>query len=530
MRYDLSIVQLRETAAQFRASLPVPEASQLCIEVDTGRAFVGDGTTVITALQDVKLTGEERKHADLAWDNMRLSDDRDELGSGGGGSTTPPGMCMAFNDAAVSGDPGAGAFAFNSTSIGSITKLYVSDIDYDGASTQNWLATVNSGTAKVGKASGGSVIFNVTRMIDRSGYKEFDVQNLFGTLPSAGTHYLDFGPTVKGVSGVQAISSNTTVDSSLDGYVLSVTTGSSTITITLPSASTSQDVSYWIRKSDTGTGTVITSPATGVLSANGDCVQLVSDGTSWLAVSGVSAPTQRTGATIAFDTSSVYNTPSTPSSAPVSFDLSGAVRGSEVVAYFNHSSEPSWPAGAYKLGVWYNGALNMVRFLYLSDTEISVEINSNNVTANIGHIQDVVKTTVTTRNSTATLAADPDLKVAMLANKTYMIRGRIWGVTNATPDFKYRWVGPASPTRFRGIVTHTGAGTSAPTNGLIAAYSASDQVFLGAGQFIFTIEFSFRLTNGATPGDFAFHWAQNTSDAADTQIDAGSQIEYIQVD
>lgn len=200
MRYDLSIVQLRETAAQFRASLPVPSALQLCVETDTGRAFAGDGTTVITALQDLKLSGEERTHADLVWDQMRLSDERDDTGDGGTPSTTtPPGLYMAYSDDTISGDPGAGAFRFNSTSVGSITKMYVNDIDQDGTSNVAWLGLVTSGVLKLNKGTGGQVMFSVSRMQDKSGYFEFDVEHVFGTLPAVGNHYVDFVPDAPGV-------------------------------------------------------------------------------------------------------------------------------------------------------------------------------------------------------------------------------------------------------------------------------------------------------------------------------------------
>lgn len=214
MRYDLSIVQLRETAAQFRASLPVPSALQLCVETDTGRAFAGDGTTVITALQDLKLSGEERTHADLVWDQMRLSDERDDTGDGGTPSTTtPPGLYMAYSDDTISGDPGAGAFRFNSTSVGSITKMYVNDIDQDGTSNVAWLGLVTSGVLKLNKGTGGQVMFSVSRMQDKSGYFEFDVEHVFGTLPAVGNHYVDFVPDAPGVRVYRALVSQSDTDS-----------------------------------------------------------------------------------------------------------------------------------------------------------------------------------------------------------------------------------------------------------------------------------------------------------------------------
>ena len=201
MSYDLSIVQLRETAAQFRASLPVPSASQLCIEVDTGRAFSGDGATVITALQDLKLTGEERRDADLAWLGMQLSDDRDEVGSGGGGGGgtiehDPFGYSATTNPSGI----GIGEVRFNSTTFASITKMYVSDNDQNAVDLVAEQSIMTSGVAKLYKAGGGKLSFQVTRMVDQSGYFEYDVAPLSGTMPTVGeVCYVDFVPDAPGV-------------------------------------------------------------------------------------------------------------------------------------------------------------------------------------------------------------------------------------------------------------------------------------------------------------------------------------------
>ena len=236
----------------------------------------------------------------------------------------------------------------------------------------------------------------------------------------------------------------------------------------------------------------------------------------------------RTGSTIAFDTPAAYNTPSTPTNSAVTFDLSGAVN-CEVVAYFDNAAEPTWPANVYNTGLWNNGALNTVRFIYIDASNIGAEINSNNFTGNLGRWNTVVKTATTTRTSTATLAADPDLVVAMVANKSYRVRGTVVLLTNATPDFKYRFTGPASPSAVRIRATHvTGSGT-APTDYFEAAYSAADKVFLVAVTALGHIEFDIYISNGANAGNFAFEWAQNTSDAANTSVWIGSYFDYMQV-
>ncbi|MBL8002854.1 MAG: hypothetical protein JNL05_12935 [Flavobacteriales bacterium] len=70
------------------------------------------------------------------------------------------------------------------------------------------------------------------------------------------------------------------------GCVFRVTTGSATITATLPSASTAGNgFVVVIQKADTGSGTVVTSPATAPLLHEDDRIILESDGASWIVIS-----------------------------------------------------------------------------------------------------------------------------------------------------------------------------------------------------------------------------------------------------
>ena len=204
MSYDLSIVQLRETAAQFRASLPVPLASQLCIEVDTGRAFVGDGATVITSLLDLKLTGEERTHADLVWDQMRLGDGRDEVGEGaepGAPVVFAPGIAYTFNTDQTS-DPAAGTFRFNNGNILGATEMYVHKTD-GSANTYDqsgWFNLMTSGVAKVFCESGNVLTLSVTRMTVTSDVYTFSIARTSGAKPTSNENcYVDFVPDAPGV-------------------------------------------------------------------------------------------------------------------------------------------------------------------------------------------------------------------------------------------------------------------------------------------------------------------------------------------
>lgn len=72
MPYDLSIVQLRMTHAQFIATNPTPLDGQLCVETDTTIRKVGNGTNRYALLPAITLSGAEQEQADAVWSNTEL--------------------------------------------------------------------------------------------------------------------------------------------------------------------------------------------------------------------------------------------------------------------------------------------------------------------------------------------------------------------------------------------------------------------------------------------------------------------------
>lgn len=82
-----------------------------------------------------------------------------------------------------------------------------------------------------------------------------------------------------------AKSANFTVATTENGMFYNVTTGASAITATLPApAAGNIGFTATIIKVDAGAGTVVTSPATQTLTAQGHVIQLASDGTAWRVV------------------------------------------------------------------------------------------------------------------------------------------------------------------------------------------------------------------------------------------------------
>lgn len=139
----------------------------------------------------------------------------------------------------------------------------------------------------------------------------------------------------------------------------------------------------------------------------------------------------------------------------------------------------------------------------------------------------VRKTADETISSDATLGDDAVLKFAMLANTKYSFRARIFFDTSAAADFKYRHSGPAAPTLVRIHRREVIAGGTADTTSTVdAAYSAADISLIGAGTTGGYIELDGVIHNGANAGDFVFQWSQDTSNASNTTVLAGSYIEW----
>ena len=139
-----------------------------------------------------------------------------------------------------------------------------------------------------------------------------------------------------------------------------------------------------------------------------------------------------------------------------------------------------------------------------------------------------VKLETETRNSTATVADDAELSIAVEASKLYLMRGFIVFSTATVPDFKFEIDGPASPTSVTVHGHYNPVGSPTDTSFLDNAFNTSYSV-LGSSTGEGVIHFDVRLDNGSNAGEVTLQWAQNTSDAGDTSVLAGSYIEVMTV-
>lgn len=133
----------------------------------------------------------------------------------------------------------------------------------------------------------------------------------------------------------------------------------------------------------------------------------------------------------------------------------------------------------------------------------------------------VVKSEIETINSNAVLHNDTELYFAAVASSIYLVKFYVDFTTSSTPDIKFGLAGP------------TGATIKWWTNGLLGATSATTAInpytessSIGITSPAAGIEIIEAIvTIGETAGNVYLQWCQNTSNAADTSVNANSFLQ-----
>lgn len=142
--------------------------------------------------------------------------------------------------------------------------------------------------------------------------------------------------------------------------------------------------------------------------------------------------TGRTGSAIAFDVPAEYNTAASPSSGTVTADYTGAVAGTQVLCWFNHGAEPSWPSGWTVVGPWNASAANAVILTYRTGTTVSgVVISEASGTASNPASTYFLDTDFAVTSATPLQVAGMD-GIPILAGKLYAIEIVLRGTCSGT--------------------------------------------------------------------------------------------------
>jgi hypothetical protein len=107
----------------------------------------------------------------------------------------PAGIEYIFDTGVVDSDPGAGKIKFDNATIGSVTFVYIDNVDVSAINQTAWYDTFDDSTSTVIKGqlifntyNLGTTVFNVTGAVTvASGYYKIPVTYVSGTLPTANT-------------------------------------------------------------------------------------------------------------------------------------------------------------------------------------------------------------------------------------------------------------------------------------------------------------------------------------------------------
>ncbi len=135
--------------------------------------------------------------------------------------------------------------------------------------------------------------------------------------------------------------------------------------------------------------------------------------------------------------------------------------------------------------------------------------------------QVIFKVADETVNGSATLQNDDELLVPVTANQKWIFTLFLLFDSGTTPDIKVKWSAPS------GATMQWGVGDGSPQ----AVQSVTSEVApagAGAGTAQMLV-FSGEITIGSNGGNVQLQWAQNTSDASDTKVLAGSWIHAVKV-
>lgn len=143
-------------------------------------------------------------------------------------------------------------------------------------------------------------------------------------------------------------------------------------------------------------------------------------------------------------------------------------------------------------------------------------------------LEDIAaKTASTSRASTTTVTADPELQFTVVANADYvgLFYFRISGDSAADMDVKFTTPGGGSDSGswggFHLISTAADGGTGTTIRHALNAEITLSTPSTGTAQII---EGSFRLTIGGTGGTFSIDWAQNASTATAAVMERDSWV------
>lgn len=164
-----------------------------------------------------------------------------------------------------------------------------------------------------------------------------------------------------------------------------------------------------------------------------------------------------------------------------------------------------------------------------------VTLTASTLSALITELRPITasKATTTSRNTTTTDTADPDLVLAVAVSRTYDIKGvlLVSSAANAAGDFKHSFSFPTGATfTLTAIGVHDALASSSSgdgqfgSNDLLDATSPTGSLSYGASTSPTGIQVEARLVTGSTAGNLTLLWSQLSSNANNTNLLGGSWL------
>lgn len=126
-------------------------------------------------------------------------------------------------------------------------------------------------------------------------------------------------------------------------------------------------------------------------------------------------------------------------------------------------------------------------------------------------------------NNSAVFQNDEELLMSLAASARFRFFCRLLYNSGTTPDLKFQWTYPSGTTMlYTGLCTVAGAFNQFQFTE--AAGGSIDGVAANTAALLFGT-----ITTSSTPGTLTLQWAQNTANASDTTLRAGSFLEVVRI-
>ena len=203
------------------------------------------------------------------------------------------------------------------------------------------------------------------------------------------------------------------------------------------------------------------------------------------------------------------------SSALIYTTLGGASNDAAIkMSLSNHDGA----SGSAESGYFYDGGTDVLTFQVQADV---FSFNGVPVDFAGGRMSLIVKEADETVTNSNTVQDDNELLFAVAANEVWQFEGVLLLSAHPTPDFRVTFTGPTGAVGSFAAAYSTGAldeSVSSDALGNVLSFAAASQGTV--------LRFWGGIHNGANAGNLQLKWAQNTPDANNTKVLAGSYIKY----